>query len=224
MRQYPGMPAPLQAELRQRLQLFMGEKRFEGCGGLELTEDMAVAIAGQACVLLLGRADFDVFPALRTVLVYPTAFVANREEEDEHGFVHEEEVEEGESWEWGIVILSWEDVARDMEHLDGRNVVLHEFAHQLYDQGLLPTGTKEEREAWIETLAVHFKRHCRIVDRGQHTFLDEYGAEDEAEFFSVATEAFFEQPRAMKQKLPNLYLQFKHCFQQEPHLYFEGVS
>ena len=108
------------------------KKDFYGCGGLEMTDEIRLTIAGQACLLLVGRG-WQVYPGLMSVLVYPSAFMAQREQRQEDGTVsHGDHHLLGESWSNGKVILSWDDVTsggRDFH--DGHNVVLHEFAHQL---------------------------------------------------------------------------------------------
>jgi Glucose-regulated metallo-peptidase M90 len=67
-----------QAELVSHIQVFLAEKRFEGCGDLELTDDIRVTIEAQACLLLLHRRT-DYFPHLRTILVYPSTYVGEGE-------------------------------------------------------------------------------------------------------------------------------------------------
>ena len=52
---YRRLPAPLREELHGHIQVFLHEKNFEGCGGVELTEEIKVTIAAQACLLLLNR-------------------------------------------------------------------------------------------------------------------------------------------------------------------------
>src|SRR3954453_15763565 len=62
------------AELRRLIQIFVAAKVFEGCPGLEITDEIKVTIAAQACLLLLHR-ETDVYPKLVTILVYPGAYV-----------------------------------------------------------------------------------------------------------------------------------------------------
>jgi Mlc titration factor MtfA (ptsG expression regulator) len=128
---YRCLPETGKSELRGRIHVFLAEKRFEGCGGLEVTDRIRLIIAAQACLLILHR-ETDYFPRLRTVLVYPRAYLAPVSEPDEEGLVAEgSESRLGESLELGAVVLSWEDVLADAEQMDGANLVLHEFAHQL---------------------------------------------------------------------------------------------
>ena len=121
-----------QAELRGHIQVFLEEKRFEGCGGLEMTDEIRVTIAAQACILLLHR-ETDYYPRMQTVLVYPHRYLANHKQRVAGGTVIEGvHTRLGESWYRGPIVLSWDDVlggAADIH--DGHNVVFHEFAHQL---------------------------------------------------------------------------------------------
>jgi Mlc titration factor MtfA (ptsG expression regulator) len=82
-------------------------------------------------------------------------------------------------------------------------VVIHEFAHKLdmherrgRRRAALPS--RAARERWIEVFDAEFDRFCGQVEADKETFLDPYAAEHEAEFFAVASEAFFESPHALK--------------------------
>ncbi len=205
MPRYARLPEMLRHRLLGSMQVFLAEKYFEGCGGLELNDTMRVTVAAHACLLLMGR-DADFYPRLRTILIYPTAFYVNREEENELGLVEEiDDFQEGESWDSGAVVLSWRDVLHDTRKLDGRNVILHEFAHQLDDQGVIAPQDATACADWESVLQQHYEAHQVRLERGLPTFLDPYGAEAPHEFFAVATEAFFELPVQFRRKLPALY-------------------
>jgi Mlc titration factor MtfA (ptsG expression regulator) len=129
---YARMPAALQEQLHKLIQQFLHQKKFVGCEGLDIDDEMRVTIAGQACLLLLNRPS-RVYPALHAVLVYPSAFVVPRNQVDGAGVVTETRQDLlGESWGDGRVVLAWDHVRRGAaDWTDGQNVVLHEFAHQL---------------------------------------------------------------------------------------------
>ena len=215
-----------QQELRSHVRIFLAEKQFEGCNGLQITEDITVTIAAQACLLLLHR-DTDYFPRLVTILVYPAAYVAPVVEYSEHGLVTEgEDVLDGEAWQEGVVVLSWKDVRADAANPGkGKNLVLHEFAHQLdmednEDNGvpLLPrAGMYTE---WKEILSAEYAQLRSDTENGRTTVLYEYGAEDPAEFFAVATECFFMKPGALRIRHPELYRIFTEFYQQDPVQYW----
>src|SRR5690606_7709639 len=132
---YRRMTAHEQQQLQHLIKQFLHQKEFYGCGGLDITDEIRVTIAGLACLLLLNRLP-RVYPELHSILVYPSAFVASSTEQDEGGVVtHTRESLLGESWGDGRVVLSWDDVQQGTQNFtDGHNVVLHEFAHQLDEE------------------------------------------------------------------------------------------
>jgi Mlc titration factor MtfA (ptsG expression regulator) len=209
-----------QRELQGHIQVFLHEKYFEGCGGLVLTDEIKVTIAAQACRLLLHR-ETDYYRRLITVLVYPTAFLADAVEPLGGGFVLEgQEHLLGQAWKEGVVVLSWDDVkATDLD--DGVNVVLHEFAHQLDHEDGVADGApilehRSQYATWARVLGKEYERLRRDRDRGRYTLLDDYGATNPAEFFAVATECFFERPARMKKKYPELYDELRAYYRQDP--------
>ena len=211
-----------QRELLGHVLVFLEEKVFEGCGGLEITDEVRVTIAAQACLLLLHR-ETDYYPTLKTILVYPHHYVATHREQGPGGFVVEaDQARLGESWLRGPVVLSWDNVRRGATDLnDGHNVTFHEFAHQLDSEDganegapALPWPTMYT--AWARVMQTEFD-HLRD-DPAQHHlhFIDAYGATNPAEFFAVVTEAFFEQPEQLKTRHPALYEQLALFYQQDP--------
>lgn len=198
-------------ELQGLVQVFLAEKNFEGCGGLEVTDEMRWIIASLACLLLLHR-ETDFYPLLQSILVYPRSFVANRAEEDEHGLVTEEDQELlGETWSQGSLVLSWEDVVHDLDHHgEGLNVVIHEFAHQLDEESGIADGTPvlpttDMYGRWADVFSREFHVLRSELAAGQSTLLDGYGGENETEFFAVVTEMFFELPDQLAKWHPELY-------------------
>ncbi len=223
--QYRGMAPDLQQQLQRLTKQFLHEKTFVGCAGLEVTEEMRVTIAAQACLLLLNRPT-RVYPGLHAVLVYPGAFLVPRKEADEAGVVTETRQDLlGESWGDGRVILSWEHVRRAGLPPEGtHNVVLHEFAHQLDSEsgsnnGAPFLGSAERYRSWSETLGRDFALLRRDTVWGYRDVLDPYGATNPAEFFAVATETFFEQPHALAAGHPALYAEFQAYFRVDPRVW-----
>ena len=209
-------------ELRRHILIFLNEKYFEGCGGLEITDEMRLTIAAQACILLLHRKT-DYYPRLSSILVYPTAFVTRRARHLPCGVISEDpQVLLGESWEQGSVVLSWDDVRHDADDIhDGHNVVFHEFAHQI-DSSFGKNDSSEVLKdhssfiAWARVLQKDYEKLRQEVAQNHQTFLNEYGATDPAEFFAVATEFFFEKPHELKNIHPQLYDELKHFYHQDP--------
>jgi Mlc titration factor MtfA (ptsG expression regulator) len=209
-------------EIHGHILVFLAEKNFEGCGGLEVTDEIKVTIAAQACILLLHR-ETDYYPGLYSILVYPSAFIAKGHVEFAPGYYAEtEQVHLGESWKRGALILSWDHVlANAVDVHDGHNVVLHEFAHQLdiedgYANGAPPLPHRSRYVAWARILEKDYSKLQKDTEEGRFTVLDEYGATDPAEFFAVATECFFEKPAQLQKKHPELYEELKLYFQQDP--------
>jgi Mlc titration factor MtfA (ptsG expression regulator) len=220
---FRSMPADLQLQLKQHIQVFIAEKQFVGCDGLAVTDQMRVLIAAYACLLILNR-NTDYYPTLRQILIYPAAFIVDLETVDEAGVLHRErEVRSGESWSRSQVVLSWQDVAEDalFSH-DGRNVVIHEFAHQLDQQAGDANGAplldrREHYEEWSEVFGDEFERlQQRELSGEEEALFDYYGATNPAEFFAVVSEVFFEQPDLMVEEHPELYRQLVTFYRLDP--------
>jgi Mlc titration factor MtfA (ptsG expression regulator) len=218
------LPPEDQQELERHIQVFLAEKQFEGCDGLVIAEEIRVVIAAQACLLLLHR-NTDYYPDLKSILVYPSTYFSRVTEEDDEksaGFA-------GQSWLRGPVILAWDAVQGGVSNRsDGQNVVFHEFAHQLDEEDGRVDGTPvlgtgcglPERlsryRSWARILSKEYEQLQQASGGGEETVLDEYGASNPAEFFAVATECFFEKPRPLRHKHPELYGELKRFYQQDP--------
>ncbi|MFH1037817.1 MAG: M90 family metallopeptidase [PVC group bacterium] len=209
-------------ELLGDIRVFLDEKRFEGCGGLALTDEIRVTIAAQACLLLLHRKNDD-YPRLDSILVYPHAYRAEGKKVSPGGFIREgAETRAGESWSRGAVVLSWDDVKKSASDLrDGHNVVLHEFAHQLDQEngdadGTPPLPDRSRYTAWARVLGGEYRELVREIGKGHRTDIDPYGALSPAEFFAVVTECFFEKPAALRRRHPELYRQISLFYGQDP--------
>ena len=220
---FQRLSAADQAELLGHIQVFLAEKRFEGCGGLELTDEICVTIATQACLLLLHRKT-DYFPRLLTILVYPSTYMAEEKRQIE-GPVWEEGrmARLGETGrQLGAMVLAW-DAAKSgaADPSDGKNVVLHEFAHQLDYENHAADGapalrTREQQLSWRAVMRTEFASLRAADETGIPTLLDTYGATDPAEFFAVSIEAFFERPCALRTLHPKLYAELQRYFRQDP--------
>ena len=207
---YPRLPAELRSQLHGHMHVFLAEKNFEGCDGLVMTDEIRVTIAGQACLLILNR-ETNYYPELLTVLVYPSVFYADVEEPDGHIVSEYKEDRAGESWDLGVVILSWEDA---LEYAStgraGYNVVLHEFAHQLDMEngamdGMPKLASRAERGEWTRVFNEAYASFERAAAGNRRTLIDTYGLGDPAEFFAVVTESFFERPLALRRENAALY-------------------
>jgi len=216
------LPSELQLQLKRQILVFLAEKPFIGCAGMRITDRVRVVIAAQACLLLMNRPAGG-FAGLRQVLVYPGAFMVDRVSADGTGVQQERRrALAGESWSQGQVILSWSDVCEGAAVIDdGRNVVIHEFAHQLDQEsgaanGAPFLGGRERHSHWSRVLGAEFERLRECVARGEPSLLSAYGATEPAEFFAVASEVFFEQPRQLAADAPALYAELSGCYRVDP--------
>jgi len=211
------------AELLGHIQVFLAEKRFEGCGGFVITDEVRVTIAAQACLLLLHRRT-DYFPNLLTILVYPLTYMAEEQRQvGEHLWEEGTVARLGETGRrMGSLVLAWGAVKHGAaDPADGKNVVLHEFSHQLDFEndaadGVPALATREQQLAWADVMRFEFASLRAADESGIPTLLNTYGATNSIEFFAVSVEAFFEQPHALRAHHPKLYAELRTYFQQDP--------
>ena len=214
------LPDELGAKLEGKINLFLNQIEFVGCNGLEVTDEMRLSIAAQACLLVVNSDRW--YEHLSTILVYPDAFRSQEVESDGYIVTERETVRMGESWSRGPVVLSWAHSEKGAtRHGDGHNVVLHEFAHQIDDLSghtdgapLLSKG--QSFAEWERVFNKAYERHGRNVENGHLTVIDRYGANGPEEFFAVAVEVFFEKPAALKLEEPEVYQQLSELFRLDP--------
>ena len=218
---YRHLPDSLKDQLHADIHLFLAEKRFEGCKGFEITDEVRLTIAAQACILLLNHKT-KFFSKLTTILVYPGAYVAKKMSRLGSEYVEDESVRLGESWDSGTLVLAWDHVKQGPRDInDGHNVVLHEFAHQLDQEEGEADGAPilEHRSsyvAWARVLGREFENLQEEVKHHVKDDMDGYGATNPAEFFAVATETFFEKPQQLKRKHAELYGQLRGYYKMDP--------
>ena len=217
------LPATDQVRLHDLSGRFLAQKQFSGAHGLRVTDEMAVAIAAQACLPVL-HLSLKLYGDFKGIVVHPGAMLARRSVVDAagvHHFYKEELV--GEAMEGGPVTLSWQDAAASSEHLArGYNVVIHEFVHKIDMQdgpanGCPPLPTKRAKAAWqaaMQTAYEAFKEQVVMAERfgGQAPWLDAYGATSPAEFFAVAAEAYFVNPTRFEADFAGLQTLFDAFF------------
>lgn len=219
---YSKMPADLQMQLKRLIQQFLHQKKFVGCDGLNITDEIRVTIAGKACLLLLNRPT-PVFPNLSFILVYPSAFIVPRSEIETGGLVtHGNQTLLGESWDDDRVILAWDHVRRSNAESDpGQDVVLHEFAHQLDSESGSTNGAPDltSKARYARWSSVFLQEFALLQVAAQHqsaSVIDHYGATSPAEFFAVATEAFFEKSQQLGQEHPALFAALREFYCVDP--------
>ncbi|HKH94382.1 MAG TPA: M90 family metallopeptidase [Gemmatimonadaceae bacterium] len=217
------LPTADRQELFGHVQVFLAEKHFEGCGGLELTDEIRVTIAAQACLLLLHR-ETDYYPKLTSVLVYPSTYVVPGahalgggiwDSADETFLGHTQS-------NLSALVLAWDATLHGARSVDdGENLVLHEFAHQLDFEsgdvnGTPPLESNRQYASWARVLGAEYDALRRASESGTPSVLDDYGAENPAEFFAVATEAFFERPLELRARHAALYEELRAFYRQDP--------
>jgi Mlc titration factor MtfA (ptsG expression regulator) len=221
-----ALAARLDAEQRQRLreltQVFIAEKHWEGCGGFELTDEARVTVAVQACFLLLGR-EHALYEDVESILIYPDTMVAPPREP---GFfeVGARPIDPdgtallGEAHLRGPLILAWDEVLEGGRGKGKRNVVFHELAHKIdmVDGTIDGTPPLPDARRWAQVCSEVFLELRERVEDGKRTFLDEYAATNEAEFFAVATEAYFMAPAKLEAAHPELFAVLRDFYRFDP--------
>jgi len=211
-----------QHRLRELASRFLQVKSFSGAGGMELDDSIRILIAAQACLLIL-ELDLDYYDGWHEIIVYPDTFVVRRETFDAAGLVHRApQALGGEAWSRGPVILSWLDARPGaFSHGESSNVILHEFAHKLdmlngAANGMPPLHKTMNRETWTEVFQQAYTELQQRLANQQPSMIDPYAAESPAEFFSVCTELFFENPHRLQRIYPDLYAQLRLFYRQDP--------
>ncbi len=207
---YSNLSAKLQEIFRRKLKIFIWEKHFIGAGGLSITDEIKVVISAAAVRLILFL-DLAYYDRLTEIVVYP------------HQFKHpdSEDIMLGEAHNWGTVVLSDSAVRFGLKYpCDGHDTATHEFAHVLDRASGNFNGTPRLRSSkhyhpWARVMSYHYLR-LKNGDQRQSEVLRRYGAKNEAEFFAVATESFFERPVQMKQLTPDLYEELKRFYGFDP--------
>ncbi len=211
-----------QTRLREIVTILIDEKFWEGCSGQEMTPRVQVVIAAQMAVLLLHLDAADYFHNVRTILVYPAAYVQTQERVGSDGLVHTGSANLGEAWYNGPVVLSWKD-ALEAAHNPGRglNVVFHELAHAIDMMGGTTNGTpmlrgRDDYGPWHETMSATFEALRRRYEAGGRDVIRPYGLTNVAEFFAVTTECFFDAPVPFKKAHPDVYEHYARFWGQQP--------
>ena len=218
---YNRLPEKLKQQLHGFVNVFLAEKNFEGCGGLKITDEIRVTIAAQACMLLLNRKT-SIFKKLHTILVYPHTYTAKTVSSDGTMIIEDQSIRLGESWQNGPVVLAWDSVTGGTRNIyDARNVVLHEFAHQLDQENGSADGApilenRSSYNTWAKILSKEYEFLKDTTKNGRRTVIDKYGATNPAEFFAVITEAFFEKPEQMQKNHPELYEELVNYYKLNP--------
>jgi Mlc titration factor MtfA (ptsG expression regulator) len=201
------------AKLRELVQVFIAEKYWEGCGGIELTEEMQVIVAANACILVLERG-LDLYKDVQSILIYPSTVVAPPRQpfffENVRAPIGHARSFIGEAMLHGPVTLAWDAVVASTQWDATSNVIVHEFAHKIdmadgSVDGTPPLETDRELAEWSQVwTAAYHELHQRLA-YGLPSVIDAYGATNEAEFFAVATETYFLNGEGLRWEYPALW-------------------
>lgn len=217
-----GLSTSEKVRLRELCTLFLYDKKFVAVQDLQLTKEMQLLIAAQAClpVLQLG---LDLFADWSHLVVYPGDFKIDREILDEDGIIHRERgVLSGESWERGPVILSWASIQEDCSSSDSeQNLIIHEIAHKLdmlngIANGMPPLHYDMDGALWTKAFGEAFCSLNRQRSKQQDASFDAYASDSPAEFFAVASEYFFAAPEILHAHYPAVYHQLRLYYRQDP--------
>jgi len=222
---YCRLPDLLKQNLHDRIKLFLSEKQFIACNDFKLDEKHKLLISAQACLLIINK-PFEYFDKLKTILVYPSAFIVRHNNLLANGTVSEDtNINSGEAWETGKIILSWDDAYSGMIKLeDGHNVVIHEFAHLLDHTNGTANGAPllqhaKSYDQWSQIFSSAYENLQRSINIGQSNLFNPYGATNPGEFFAVASELFFEKSKSLQQHEPELHQQLTKFYAIDPTLW-----
>lgn len=217
-----GLDAIRMVRLRVLATWFLRDKTITGAQNLAVTPDMRVAVAAQACQLILAL-DVSYFDGWSEVILYPGAFRTRHERMDDAGIVHHDaRTLSGEAWLHGPVVLAWAEVEEELFHPHvGRNVVVHEFAHKLDGlngamNGMPPLHRGMHRPDWTRAFGRAYARLRLQLARGDATLLDPYAATNPAEFFAVASEYYITAPQLLLTGYPEVYAQLDLFYRPAP--------
>ncbi|MEN1679388.1 MAG: zinc-dependent peptidase [Planctomycetota bacterium] len=227
--QYRFLDEPRRDRVRVVTAGMVRRKNWVGGGGFEVTEPMRVTIAGVAALMTLGLDEPFFFPKLKSIILYPAGYTDPGPSADV-GFLDNTDPitglslgpRLGEAWRRGPVVLSWRAVERQARVPGrGRNLVLHELAHHLDGyagdvDGVPHFDSSRDRRRWYDVTAAEYRRLVGQATRREVTLLDHYGATNQAEFFAVATECFFERPHAMQARHADLFALLAKFYRQNP--------
>ena len=210
------------ASIQSYIQIFIREKNWEGCGGLELTEQVKVLISAQVGMLVAGL-EMAYFDHVLSILVYPDAYRAPNSTQSQTGIVNDNgSTRMGEAWWRGPVILSWKHSLEGAQNLDSENLVYHEFAHQLdmingrFVDGTPPLDTEADYVAWNQAMTQGYQELKSRVRRREPSVIRRYGLTNPGEFFAVSTEAFFSAPLDLQDEYPDVYRALQSYYRQDP--------
>ena len=219
---YRNLPKQDKEKLEKSILLFIHTKEFLGVQ-IEVTEEMKVLIAFYACLLLLHSKIRGCYNQLKTIIIYPSAVAIENIRANGGVYAKEKFIIDGQS-AGDTVVLIWHDAKREAYHPRHDNVIIHEFAHEIdFMDGMadgVPPIENSKYNEWAQTVFKDYEKLAKVFEKnrdiGKYKLLGEYAATNEAEFFAVVSERFFESPNALKKKFPELYKELKEVYGIDP--------
>ena len=219
---YKNLTAEEKEKIERSILLFVHTKTFTGVK-MEVTDEMKVVIAFYACLLLLHIETNNCYDNLKTIILYPAPVVLDNVRNNGGIYTKEDFVIDGQSAN-DTVVLVWHDAKYEAYHLRHDNVIIHEFAHEIdFMDGEIdgvPPLESSKYDSWTKVLYEDFKKLNSVAIRnrewGKYKLLGSYAATNEAEFFAVVTERFFESPHSLKRHFPELYSELKDFYHIDP--------
>ncbi len=206
------------AKIERSITLFSNTKEFIGVG-IDVTAEMKVVIAFYACLLLLHKTTTNCYDNLKTIIIYPNTVALDNLQASNGIYTKEKFLIDGQSAN-DTVIIVWHDAKKEAYHLRHDNVIVHEFAHEIdFMDGEIdgvPPIENSKYDEWSRVLFGDYKKLSDVVlknrEWGKYKLLGSYAATNEAEFFAVVTERFFESPQSLKKHFPELYKELKDFY------------
>jgi len=211
---FRGLDQDGRVRFERDLRLFLAEVRISGIGGLPTSWQTRLLIGAGAAAMLHGRPEWEP-PLADGVTVYP-GYSFDRNYRVQSGNIA------GQAPAGGPLLIAEESLRQGFANArDGTNVLVHELAH-FFDLEARKSGLKlrsgpEGAVAWAGIIAREYREH----DHGT-SILPAYAAQNEAEFFAVASEMFFEAPGPLHAAHPGLFGVLGEFYQQDPRIPLNG--
>ncbi len=215
---YHRLESTDQLSLQRSIVYFINAKEFMGIG-LEVTDEMKVIIAFYACLLLIHKRTENCYDNLKTIIIYPHSVIIKEVKSYGGIYTKEQFMIQGQSAN-DTVVISWHEAKSESYHMRHNNVIIHEFAHEIdFMDGEIdgvPPIENSKYDGWVHILHKEFNSLNTIAQKdrgwGKYKLLGSYAASNEAEFFAVVTERFFESPVSLKHHFPELYSELEDFY------------
>ena len=214
VKHYSRLPSDLCSKLHGLIHIFLAEIQFEAKGEAEITDQNRICVAAEACILILNRSPHD-YRRIERVEIW-------------------KDMPEGKE-DWGgsatisFVTLNWKSTQYGMSvEDDNYNITMHEFAHVLDNvddnitQSVPVPENSPNRKMWEELVDREYPVLEEAYKSGKSHVIREYGLKTygaekwRAEFFTCATEAFFERSTRLKKECPSIYTALRSFYQLDP--------